>query len=119
MLDYLLTANRQKRVTVFCELLDSYIKSVGLSKAELCRKARISRPYLYSVLSGESKPPTYELQIRIADCLRLDDDSRAKLYDEAAQERGEIPADIIDYFQAYEHISEFRRTKLLDGGECE
>ena len=104
---------------MFGDTLDSFIKDAGLTKAELCREVRISRPYLYAVLSGESKPPTFEVQIRIADCLRLDWDSRAILFDEAAQERREIPADVMDYFQSRDHVSEFRRTQHIDGGEHE
>lgn len=104
---------------MFCDTLESLIKSAGCTKAQLCRGVRISRPYLYAVLSGESKPPTYEVQIRMADYLRLEAGARETLYDEAAKERGEVPADIMYYFQSSEHIAEFRRSQLPHSGEQE
>ncbi|WP_419044389.1 helix-turn-helix domain-containing protein [Enorma massiliensis] len=90
-------------------MLSDFIEKNGVSKVELCRRAKISRPYLYSILSGDVKPPTRDIQLRIADSLALDDRDRYRLFDSAALERDEIPADVVDYLRDSKNRSEIRK----------
>lgn len=97
---------------MFGDALERAISYSQVSKTQLCRIVGISRPYLYSIIAGDSRPPSFTVLIRIADELELTDDDRWKLYDLAAEERGEVPADIFAYFMDSQHVYDFRRAQV-------
>ena len=94
---------------MFGQILSDLIAEYGVSKVELCRRALVSRPYLYSILSGEVKPPTREIQLRIASSLNLNQFDSCLLFDAAALERNEVPADMADYLKDANNRSELRK----------
>lgn len=79
------------------ELLKELVDKNGLSKSGLCSSLGISRPYLYAVFSGTTPPPVPEKQKKIASLLPITNEEKSALFDLAASERGELPADIVDY----------------------
>ena len=79
------------------ELLKELVDRNGLSKSGLCSDLGISRPYLYAVFSGTTPPPVPEKQKKIVSLLPVSNEERSALFDLAANERGELPADIVDY----------------------
>jgi transcriptional regulator with XRE-family HTH domain len=87
------------------------VERKGLTKIALCKQLGVSRPYLYSVLAGEVAPPVPERQFRIAQILELDSAEATELFEVAARERNELPADIANYYLAdARHRRDFRRT---------
>jgi hypothetical protein len=86
-------AQRQK--TEFGQYLVDQIKAAGMSQESFYKKVGITKPYFYDLL--KSAPPA-EMQRKMADVLDahtgIDTTRRRMLFDLAAQERGDIPADI-------------------------
>lgn len=100
------------RMVAFGELLERWLDRSGMTKIALCRALGVSRPYLYSVLSGDVPPPVPDKQLLIAQILDLDSTDAAELFDTAARERREIPADIARYYLIDErHRCEFRMER--------
>ncbi len=87
--------NRRTK-TAFGEFLVSEIRKAEISQEEFYTAVGIKKPYFYDLLTAS--PPPIELQNRMLDALEsktgTDNERRIKLYDLAAQGRGEIPADI-------------------------
>lgn len=85
---------RQK--TAFGQYLVDQIKVAGMSQEVFYTKVGITKPYFYDLL--HSDPPPAALQRRIAAVLDeqtgIDLCRQRMLFDLAAQEREEIPADI-------------------------
>ena len=108
MIVCLYITNRQIVTAMFKDAMREYLQANGVAKASLCRQAKLSRPYLYAILSGESKPPTYEVQLRIADVLHLSTEEKSRFFDIAASERQEPPADIYSFYMDSSHKEEFR-----------
>ena len=79
----------------FGELLRQLIKKEGLSQQDFHNKVGIGKPYFYDIVSGKVAPPPSEVQHKMVAILtKCTQDEKTKLFDIAAKERGEIPADI-------------------------
>lgn len=75
-------------------LLKRVIKEAGITQVCFYNELGITKPYFHDIVSGKSNPPPPELQIKIADILCLNGESRCDFFDCAARYRKEIPADI-------------------------
>jgi len=96
----------------FGELLRYLLDRSGMTKVAVCRALGVSRPYLYSVMSGDAPPPVPEKQFRIVQILDLDSSDAAQLFEAAARERHELPADIAHYYLSNErHRYDLRRER--------
>lgn len=78
----------------YSELLMTFKNQKNISNNALAKMLGISSVYLGEILNGKKKPPQSEIQMKIMTVLGLDSYKRSLLFDLAAQERNEIPADI-------------------------
>lgn len=74
--------------------LKELVDSKGITKTDICAELGVSRPYLYAIFSGTTPPPVPEKQRQLVTLLNLDSGQADLLYDLAAREREELPADI-------------------------
>ena len=104
-------AQRQK--TEFGQYLVDQIKAAGMSQESFYKKVGITKPYFYDLL--KSAPPA-EMQRKMADVLDahtgVDVARRRMLFDLAAQERGDIPADIYELLMDNVNTWDVIRKKL-------
>ena len=88
---------RHRQKTAFGEYLVSEIKKAGITQEELYTAVGIKKPYFYDWLAAT--PPPVELQDKIVAVFDeksgADASRRQKIYELAAEGRGEIPADIV------------------------
>ncbi len=92
--------------------LKELIDRANISKTAICQKLGISRPYLYSVFNGDAIPPTPEKQMMLIEILGASQEEASKLCDLAAQERGEIPADIAQFAENEDNKKKIREEYL-------
>lgn len=71
----------------FADLLKQYLEQADLQSTELARRIGVTSNYLYDVLKGRNKPPTFERCQQIADALQLSPAHRRQLIEQAAIER--------------------------------
>ena len=86
-----------------------------MSEEEFYTAAGIKKPYFYDLLTAT--PPPTALQDKIAAVLDektgIDDNRRKRLYDLAAEGRGEIPADIAKLIRDNPAKLDMIRTTLI------
>lgn len=81
----------------------NYLRTVrqekGISIRQLAKDVHITPTYLSDIENGHNKPPEKELLEFIIKKLNLDDfpDVKIALFDLAAKERNDIPADVKEY----------------------
>lgn len=73
------------------------IKEHDYSQSKFASVLGVSKTYLYDVFNGRVKPPTPDMQERIVELLCLTDDEKNVFYSKAADERHELPKDIVEY----------------------
>ena len=75
----------------------------------------ISLNYLSEIEAGRRRPTPFDAEAIENFCafLSLDDEDKARIYDLAAKERKEVPADIEDVFM-HEPIGEYARRALRE-----
>lgn len=78
----------------FCDLLALLIKEAELSNVKFYTSLGIKKPYFYDILGGKVNPPPPDRQLAMLRLLNPTVEQRALFFDLAAQERGEVPADI-------------------------
>jgi len=95
--------------------LIALIKSSDMTQIEFYTKANIKRPYFYDIVNGKVNPPPRERQFDIAKLLKatkkVSQDEIIKLFELAAEERDEVPADI------YKYLSDERRADIRKNKE--
>ena len=86
--------------------------SKGISQEKFADMCELHRTYISDIEKGNNKPPERELLDRIIAALHLEEfpDIRNKLYDLAAKERKDVPADIKEYLMENESILKIIRT---------
>ncbi len=84
---------------VFGEYLRSVRRAKKISIRELAKKVNKTATYLSDIENGNNKPPDKELLEKIIKELHLEEYQKLKnnLFDLAAIERNDIPADIKEY----------------------
>lgn len=99
-----------------CFEFGKYLRSVrqakGISIRQLAKEVDKTPTYLSDIENGHNKPPEKELLETIIQKLNLDDSPRIKstLFDLAAKERNDIPADIKDYIMSNQTLLKIIRT---------
>ena len=78
----------------FGQLLDEMISESEYSNRECYEKLKIKKVYFYDIIKGRMKPPPAEKQFEIIKILKPDDDKCRQLFELAAIERNEFPADL-------------------------
>jgi transcriptional regulator with XRE-family HTH domain len=68
-----------------------------LTNSKLANIAQISAVYLGEIIKNKKKPPDKKTQYALAKALNLTDREKEEMFNLAAFERGEIPADVYDY----------------------
>ena len=96
--------------------LGQYLRSVRQAKKisirQLAKAVSKTPTYISDIEKGNNKPPERELLDRIIAELHLEEfpDIRNRLYDLAAKERKDVPADIKEYLMENESILKIIRT---------
>ena len=88
------------------------LKKHDYSQARFVTELGISKTYLVEVLNGSLKPPTPEMQEKIATLLKLSEEERYILYDKCAEKRNELPKDIFEFFKENEDEIKKLREKI-------
>lgn len=96
----------------FGQYLRSVRQSKKISIRQLAKAVSKTPTYISDIEKGNNKPPERELLDRIIAALQLEEfpDVRNKLYDLAAKERKDVPADIKEYLMENESILRIIRT---------
>ena len=96
----------------FGKYLRSVRQAKGISIRQLAKDVNITPTYLSDIENGHNKPPEKELLETIIQKLNLDDSPKVKatLFDLAARERKDIPADIKEYVMNNPELLELIRN---------
>lgn len=96
----------------FGQYLRSVRQAKKISIRQLAKVVSKTPTYISDIEKGNNKPPERELLDRIIAALHLEEfpDIRNKLYDLAAKERKDVPADIKEYLMENESILKIIRT---------
>ena len=96
----------------FGQYLRSVRQAKKISIRQLAKAVSKTPTYISGIEKGNNKPPERELLDRIIAALHLEEfpDIRNKLYDLAAKERKDVPADIKEYLMENESILKIIRT---------
>jgi len=85
---------RRRKLSEFSEFLNDKCKKNENSIRKIAIKAEITHTYLLQLMNSKKDPPEPKTQEKIANALELIGQDRIEFYDLAAQQRGDIPADI-------------------------
>ena len=100
----------------FGKFLKKEISRNKLSQNKFAQKVGISSYYVGQMIKGEKRPPSRELQIKIATILDFDEDKSVKFFNLIAKEKKEIPSDI--YYGVMNDETKWDEVrKLLNKGE--
>lgn len=96
----------------FGQYLRSVRQAKKISIRQLAKAVSKTPTYISDIEKGNNKPPERELLDRIIATLHLEEfpDIRNRLYDLAARERKDVPADIKEYLMENESILRIIRT---------
>lgn len=96
----------------FGKYLRSVRQAKGISIRQLAKKVDKTPTYLSDIENGHNKPPEKELLDTIIQKLNLDEFPKVKatLFDLAARERNDIPADVKDYIMSNQTLLRIIRT---------
>ena len=96
----------------FGQYLRSVRQAKKISIRQLAKAVSKTPTYISDIEKGNNKPPERELLDRIMATLHLEEfpDIRNRLYDLAARERKDVPADIKEYLMENESILRIIRT---------
>ena len=96
----------------FGQYLRSVRQAKKISIRQLAKAVSKTPTYISDIEKGNNKPPERELLDRIIEELHLEEfpDIRNRLYDLAAKERKDVPADIKEYLMENESILKIIRT---------
>ena len=104
--------NLKTENTEFGQYLRSVRQAKKISIRQLAKAVSKTPTYISDIEKGNNKPPERELLDRIIAELHLEEfpDIRNRLYDLAAKERKDVPADIKEYLMENESILKIIRT---------
>lgn len=96
----------------FGQYLRSVRQAKKISIRQLAKAVSKTPTYISDIEKGNNKPPERELLDRIIAELHLEEypDIKNRLYDLAAKERKDVPADIKEYLMENESILKIIRT---------
>lgn len=107
-----LNLNLKMENAEFGQYLRSVRQAKKISIRQLAKAVSKTPTYISDIEKGNNKPPERELLDRIIAELHLEEfpDIRNRLYDLAAKERKDVPADIKEYLMENESILKIIRT---------
>lgn len=81
---------------------------------DLADKLSLSSTYLCNVEHGVRPAPSYDMLVRIARALELNNEDRLKMFDLAAKtkQRVKIPEDVVEYIEKDQNVCLFLRTAI-------
>ena len=112
--------------TEYGAILTRIIKERKITQQDFYNQLGIRKPYFYDIVSGKTNPPPPETQLKILRILKPKEEDKKRLLEVAAQERKEMPADILLYLKNnMNSIENIRSTKnykkfiekIIDKGE--
>ena len=111
--------NLKTENTEFGQYLRSVRQAKKISIRQLAKAVSKTPTYISDIEKGNNKPPERELLDRIIATLHLEEfpDIRNRLYDLAARERKDVPADIKEYLMENESILKIIRTAKESSNE--
>lgn len=80
----------------FGKFLKNEMYKNKLSQNKFAEKIGISSYYVGQMIKGEKRPPSRELQIKIAETLNFNEEKKVKFFNIIAKEKKDIPSDIYD-----------------------
>lgn len=93
-------------------ILTRIIKERKITQQDFYNQLGIRKPYFYNIVSGKTNPPPPETQLKIFTILNPKEDDKKRLLEVAAQERSEMPADILLYLKNnMNSLEDIRSTK--------
>lgn len=96
----------------FSEFLIRKRDSVPINNSQLAKKAKITSVYLGEIIKTRKCPPDKKTQYALAKALDLKEEESIILFELAARERKEIPADVYDYILNNSDIISEIRTRM-------
>lgn len=94
------------------EILTRIIKERKITQQDFYNQLGIRKPYFYDIVSGKTNPPPPETQLKILRILNPKEEDKKRLLEVAAQERNEMPADILLYLKNnINSLEDIRSTK--------
>lgn len=96
----------------FGDMLKHMIKLSEMSQICFYTELGITKPYFYDILSGKVNPPPPKLQFKMANILRLSNKQREIFFEKAANERNELPADIMYYIKDNPDVMQMIRENM-------
>lgn len=95
------TVLREYDLSTYGGYLVGLIKLSGMTRVEFYTRVNIKRPYFYDIVTGKANPPPRERQYDIVRLLKatnqVSQEEIVRLFELAAKERDEVPADIYIY----------------------
>lgn len=100
----------------FGNYLKKEISRNKLSQNKFAERLGVSSYYVGQMIKGEKRPPSRELQLKIATVLNFDETKRVEFFNIVAKEKSDIPSDIYSgVINNEEKWNEVR--KILNKGE--
>lgn len=99
-----------KSKSEYGDFLTQLIKKRKMSQSSFYSQLGIKKPYFYDIVAGRVNPPPYDVQLRIIQILDLKENDIYRLFDLAANERNEIPFDIVIYLRNRKLIDKIRQS---------
>ena len=99
----------------FGNFLKKEISRNKLSQNKFAEKVGISSYYVGQMIKGEKRPPSRELQIKIATILNFYENKKVKFFNLIAKEKNDIPSDIYNGVMNYEEKWDEVRKVLSKG----
>lgn len=105
----------------FGELLRNTRISCNISLRQLARLVNKTPTYISDIEHGNNRPPDKVLMNKIISALNIDSQQVCyELYDTAAYERGEVPADIVEFIMSSKDvrniIRDLKHKQISKGG---
>ena len=80
----------------FKTFLNKKLKDQKISQNKFARMIDVTPTYVNKMINGTSGPPDRNLQIRIANSLKIEGEERNKFFNNLAKEKDDIPSDIYE-----------------------
>lgn len=93
----------------FGTFLRKEIEKNKYSQNKFAKEIGVSSYYIGQLLKGEKRPPSRELQDKMASILNFDEDKKIEFYDLIAKEKNDIPNDIFNEIKDSNNWNEIRK----------
>lgn len=104
-------------MNTFSNFLKSEMTRNKYSQNKFAKEIGVSSYYLGQLIKGEKRPPSRELQMKIANALDFDENKKVKFFNLVAKEKKDIPSDIYNGMMINESKWDEVREVLNKGEE--